>query len=185
LDNGEFIWADSAYMLEKWCISPYKQPASLELGNEEFNNHVSMVRIRSEHAIGFLKGRFQSLKGLRVSIKDERTHKLATYWVAACVAVHSFAMDCEQEERGLGNKTDEDVAVMADPFIAEGLSSESDSAEGDGTYGAGASYTGGHEGKQQREKLKRRLFRAKARRQERRTQRQRQELGFSDPETMD
>jgi hypothetical protein len=61
------------------------------------------VRIRSEHAIGFLKGRFQSLKGLHVSIKDTKTHQFATYWVAAFVSVHSFAMQCEDED-----------AVMAD-----------------------------------------------------------------------
>jgi hypothetical protein len=54
-----------------------------------------MVRIRSEHAIGFLKGRFQSLKNLRVSIKDEKTHKFATYWIAACIGVHAFAMQRE------------------------------------------------------------------------------------------
>ncbi|KAF7372947.1 DDE Tnp4 domain-containing protein [Mycena sanguinolenta] len=123
LEHGEFIWADSAYTLEKWMVSPYKKPYSLEPGNEEFNNHVSMVRIRSEHAIGFLKGRFQSLKGLRISIKDDKTHQFATYWVAACVAVHSFAMHCEDEERG--PEEDED-AVMADPFIGEGLSSDSE-----------------------------------------------------------
>ncbi|KAE9388171.1 hypothetical protein BT96DRAFT_836679, partial [Gymnopus androsaceus JB14] len=64
-----------------------------------FNNHVSMVRIRSEHAIGFLKGRFQSLKDLRVNISDEKSHKFATYWGLACILVHNFAMTCEEEER--------------------------------------------------------------------------------------
>lgn len=82
-----------------------------------------MVRIRSEHAIGFLKGRFQSLKGLRVNIKNEQRHKFATYWVAACIGVHSFAMQCEDDERNDGN---EDAAI-ADPFICEGLSSSDES----------------------------------------------------------
>ena len=35
--------------------------------NKVFNNHVSMGRIRSEHAIGYLKGQFQSLKGVTIS----------------------------------------------------------------------------------------------------------------------
>jgi hypothetical protein len=153
-------------------ISPYKKPFSLLEGNEEFNNHVSMVRIRSEHAIGFLKGRFHSLKGLRVSIKDERTHKFATYWVAACIAVHSFAMQREDEERGPeGDEED----VMADPFIAEGLSSSSDS-EGDGALAAGDVPL--HAGKAKREDLKRRLFKAKERRKRHRARRRRQELGM-------
>ncbi|KAF7368106.1 DDE Tnp4 domain-containing protein [Mycena sanguinolenta] len=172
LEHGEFIWADSAYTLEKWMISPYKKPYSLETGNEEFNNHVSMVRIRSEHTIGFLKGRFQSLKGLRISIKDEKTHQFATYWVAACIGVHSFAMHCEQEERG--PEEDED-AVMADPFIGEGLSSDSDA---DANQAGAAGGVAGHAGKAKREYLKRVLFQSKERRRRHRVRRQREELGL-------
>ncbi|KAF7349600.1 DDE Tnp4 domain-containing protein [Mycena sanguinolenta] len=171
LEEEEFIWADSAYTLEKWMISPYKKPYSLQPRNEEFNNHVSMVRIRSEHAIGFLKGRFQSLKGLRISIKDDKTHQFATYWVAACVGVHSFAMQCEDEERGPDE--DEDV-VMADPFIGEGLSSDS---EADGNA-AGVTGGAGHAGKAKREWLKKVLLKAKDRRQRHRIRRQREELGL-------
>jgi hypothetical protein len=36
-----------------------------------------MLCIRSEHAIGFLKGRFQSLKNLRLHIKDQVSHVIA------------------------------------------------------------------------------------------------------------
>ena len=78
-----------------------------------------MVRICSEHAIGFLKGRWHSLKHLRVRITDERSHKFATYWIVACVGLHAFAMQCEEDER-----TDDD-SEHEDPFIAEGLSSSS------------------------------------------------------------
>ena len=74
-----------------------------------------MVRIRSEHAIGFLKGRFQSLKGLCINVWDERTHKFARYWIAACIGLHAFAMHCEAEKRG-----DDDLEADED-FIAEGL----------------------------------------------------------------
>lgn len=158
--------------LEEWMISPFKKPFSELAGNEEFNNHVSMVRIRSEHAIGFLKGRFHSLKGLRVHIKDEKTHKFATYWVAACVGVHSFAMQCEEEERG---PVSDDEAVMADPFIDEGLSSSSDS---EGNSRQAPANIPVHAGKAKREQLKRRLFKAKERRSRHRIQRRQQEFGM-------
>lgn len=152
-------------------IAPYKKPFSLQAGNEEFNNHVSMVRIRSEHAIGFLKGRFHSLKSLRVLIKDQKTHQFATYWVSACVGIHAFAMQREEEERGVES---DDEAVMADPFIDEGMSSMSDS-EGNAT---GAPPGGRvHHGKAKREQLKRRLFRAKTRRRRHQVQRRQAELG--------
>ncbi|KIK98764.1 hypothetical protein PAXRUDRAFT_133497, partial [Paxillus rubicundulus Ve08.2h10] len=62
--EDEFVWADSAYPLQTWVVAPYKAPNKFLEQNMEFNNHVSMLHICSEHAIGFLKGRFQSLKGL-------------------------------------------------------------------------------------------------------------------------
>ena len=102
-------------------------PEHEEPENRTFNNHVSMVRIRSEHAIGYLKGRFQSLKGLHVKIRDETTHCIATYWVVACIVLHAFAMLCEAEEQEM-EEVDYD-AVSLDPFIAEGLSSSSESDE--------------------------------------------------------
>jgi hypothetical protein len=159
-------------------ITPYKKPFSLEAGNTEFNNHVSMVRICSEHSIGFLKGRFHSLKDLQILIKDEKTHKFMTYWVAACVGVHAFAMQREAEERGADN---DDEAVMADPFIDEGLSSESDS-EGNSTAAQPGICI--HHGKAKWKQLKHRLFKAKERCKHHRERRQRQELGLGSDSEM-
>ena len=84
-----------------------------------------MVWVRSEHAIVFLKDRFHSFKNLRVSIKNKKRHILATYWVAACIGIHSFAMQCEEQERQL-DASDSDLSPPEDPFIAEGLSSSSE-----------------------------------------------------------
>jgi hypothetical protein len=103
-----------------WVVAPYKKPERDLPDNEFYNNHVSMVHIRSEHAIGFLKGWFASLKHLRVHIKDEKLHKFATYWVASCIGIHAFAMQCEAEETPNHD-------AMQDPFINEGLSSSSSS----------------------------------------------------------
>ncbi|KAI5825490.1 hypothetical protein K523DRAFT_222903, partial [Schizophyllum commune Tattone D] len=88
------------FQLQTWLVAPYKLPERNLPDNETFNTHLSFVRIRSEHAIGFLKGRFQSLKNLRVNIIDEATHKFALYWIVCCINVHAFAMECEAEERG-------------------------------------------------------------------------------------
>ncbi|KAF7368124.1 DDE Tnp4 domain-containing protein [Mycena sanguinolenta] len=169
-EDGEWIWADSAYTLEDWVTAPYKKPASLEADNDTFNNHVSMLRIRSEHAIGFLKGRFHSLKHLRVNISDEKSHKIATYWVSACVGIHAFAMECEDRERGGDVDSDN-----PDPFIAEGLSSTDDNSDAgidapEGTRGRD------NAGKRLRENLKAKLLRAKQKRRERRATRRAEEL---------
>jgi hypothetical protein len=158
-------------------VAPYKKPERDLPRNEEFNNHVSMVRIRSEHCIGYLKGRFQSLKSLRVSIKNANAHKFATYWVAACIGVHSFAMQCEEEERG---DSSDDEAAMADPFIDEGLSSSSNSSANEAPQQRSRGNNPRlQSGKAKRESLKRALFKAKERRMQNRARRQREELGLS------
>ena len=126
--------------------------------NEVFNNHVLMVRIRSEHAIGYLKGRFQSLKGLRIQIDSERTHKFATYWVLACIATHNFAMECEAEERA------EDESADEDPFILEGLSSSSESDDEHVHVASAIGRRSLNAARARREELKEALFRARARR---------------------
>ncbi|KAI0699990.1 hypothetical protein BC835DRAFT_1266994, partial [Cytidiella melzeri] len=140
----------------------------------QFNNHVSMVRIRSEHAIGFLKGRFQSLKGLRVLIRDEASHKFATYWIAACINLHAFAVQCEAEEHG--DMVDE-VGPNNDEFIVDGLDDQNESSESDeaGTQPvcrpAATSYRGTARiagAKARRQQLKEALYQAKERRRERR-----------------
>jgi hypothetical protein len=147
--------------INTWLIAPYKKPERDLPDNTSFNNHVSMVRIRSEHAIGFLKGRFQSLKRLRVNIRNEKSHKLATYWIAACIGLHSFAMQREDEEN-----PDRDTmnAGTRDPFIDEGLSSSSDSDQiAHHPPTRRRTSTRLQKAKAFREKLKERLFRAKDR----------------------
>jgi hypothetical protein len=87
-----------------------------------------MLRIRSEHAIGFLKGRFPSLKNLRINITDEPSHIFATYWIAACIGLHSFAMQCEEDENPDRDSTTD--PEMRDPFIDEGLSDDEGDDDG-------------------------------------------------------
>ena len=101
----------------------YKKPEHNYPLNEAFNKQVSMLQIQSEHAISFLKGHFQSLWDLCVLIWDERSHKKAVYWIVACIAIHSFATQCELERQ----LDDHDLAD--DPFVAAGLSPAFDEGE--------------------------------------------------------
>lgn len=54
--------------------------------------------MRSEHCVGYVKGRWASLRGLRVSIKGEKGIQYATLWVIACIHLHAFAMRHERGE---------------------------------------------------------------------------------------
>ncbi|KIK24719.1 hypothetical protein PISMIDRAFT_97994, partial [Pisolithus microcarpus 441] len=81
-DDNEWLWADSAYGCQKWCIVPYKRPASGHLTRTQktISYHLSKVckvpfiwhiltchgkiHVQSEHFYGSLKGHFQSLREL-------------------------------------------------------------------------------------------------------------------------
>ena len=41
--SDEWLWADSAYALDSWCITPYKKPLSNLAENKTFNYHLSRV----------------------------------------------------------------------------------------------------------------------------------------------
>ncbi|KAF7372339.1 DDE Tnp4 domain-containing protein [Mycena venus] len=88
--DREWLWADSAYGLDWWCVTPYKRPASLQANNKTFNYHFSRVRVKSEHSVGYIKGRFASFRGLRQQIDDSIAHERALAWVKACLVIHTL-----------------------------------------------------------------------------------------------
>lgn len=64
-EHYEWCWGNAGYPLQKWLMIPYKSPATSLKPNCTFNFHLSQIRIRLEHIIGYFKGRFQSLKELQ------------------------------------------------------------------------------------------------------------------------
>ena len=137
--DGEWLWADSAYALTPWCIIPYKCPQSLVLANCQFNYHLSKVcppiafvylddwlsntkvHIWSEHAVGYLKGCFQSLCGLCQQINSEHDYILTLSWVWACVIIHSLVAWLEDFESD----------VEFSQWVVEGLSDHTTYLEDD------------------------------------------------------
>lgn len=100
VSEEECIWGDSAYALTSHVIAPYKLLKSLHPDNKRFNYYLSSIRVRSEHAIGFLKERFGSLNGLRQNVRNPMTHKLALIGVKTCIVLHMLAYQMESREGG-------------------------------------------------------------------------------------
>jgi hypothetical protein len=48
--------------------------------------------------MGALKGRWQSLRGLRISINRKRDHGQACQWIRMCILLHNLVIDVEGEE---------------------------------------------------------------------------------------
>ena len=42
-----------------------------------------------------MKGRFQSLKELRIQISSELRHEYAKFWVICCIIIHNLVIDIE------------------------------------------------------------------------------------------
>ncbi|KAJ8581511.1 hypothetical protein M405DRAFT_715108, partial [Rhizopogon salebrosus TDB-379] len=99
LGANEWLWVDSAYGSRPWCVVPFKRPAAGGLMDHQkmFNYHLSKVRVRSEHAFGSLKGRFQSLRELRVQIQSEKDLKFANSWTRCCLILHNMIIDIEEQ----------------------------------------------------------------------------------------
>ncbi|KAF7377320.1 DDE Tnp4 domain-containing protein [Mycena sanguinolenta] len=95
--GDEFAWGDSAYTLSSRVIPVHKRPASLIPDNATFDRAVSHIRVRSEHCMGALKGRFQCLRGLRVNINSNEDHWEALRWVTVAIILHNLVIYVEGE----------------------------------------------------------------------------------------
>ena len=93
----EWMWADSAYPSETWSVSPFKKPAKQELSPDQktFNYHLLKICIHVEHAIGLLKGRYQSLFELRIQIYMHEKHLWAVMWIRCCIILHNLVLQIE------------------------------------------------------------------------------------------
>jgi hypothetical protein len=67
--------------------------------NEFFNTSLSKARVSVEHCIGILKGKFQSLRGLRLAIRDEGDLTRASLWIRSCVVLHNILLEDSMQEK--------------------------------------------------------------------------------------
>lgn len=105
LNQHDWVWGDGGYTYQPWLICPYGERETNRVncrGNDIFNRWLSRIRVRVEHCIGLLKGRFQSLKGLRVAVNSKLGLEKAMRWIRVCIILHNFAI---VDEKRLGNQS--------------------------------------------------------------------------------
>ncbi|KIJ58573.1 hypothetical protein HYDPIDRAFT_102367, partial [Hydnomerulius pinastri MD-312] len=100
-----------------------------------------------EHAFAALKGRFQSLRELRLQIQTEKDVHIAVYWVMCCLILHNMIIRFEEQRRVV-------IAGTMEWAIQEGRGSEDD-----GGGGVCADPPRMTPGQKFRERLMERLFR--------------------------
>lgn len=85
----------SAYGINSHTIPVHKQPAFLDPANAYFDKVVAHFCVQSEHCMGALKGRFQCLCGLHLSIDSKREHNMACKWIMIAIILHNLIIYVE------------------------------------------------------------------------------------------
>jgi DDE superfamily endonuclease len=88
----EYLLGDSAFTASDLMIPPFKNPTGSTMsGNKAaFNTLLSKPRVKSEHCIGILKGRFPFLRCIRLKIGGKQDMKRIVCYVRGTVILHNF-----------------------------------------------------------------------------------------------
>ena len=97
LPKGCYLLGDSAYPLNRFIMTPFRDNGNLTREQKLFNKKLSSSRVLIEHTFGRLKGLFRRLKYLNI-VKI----KYARYIILSSCILHNIAIDnntdCELED---------------------------------------------------------------------------------------
>jgi len=93
---------DSAFENSPYMVSSFRKGKGETLveDHEKFNTKLAIVRIRSEHCIGILKGCFPWLRSIRMKVTDDpKSVKLILRLIDATVVLHNMLIEFGEEEK--------------------------------------------------------------------------------------
>jgi DDE superfamily endonuclease len=96
----EYLLGDSAFTASDIMVPPFKSSAGKELhGNyAAFNTLLAKPRVKSEHCIGLLKGRFPFLRGIRMLLGNKEHMARIIDHVRGAVILHNFMIGQPYED---------------------------------------------------------------------------------------
>jgi putative aminopeptidase FrvX len=89
-------------------LIPYRNPQELE--------KQASARIIVEHVMGILKGRWCSLKGLRVKIKTKKDTEKVNGWILSCLILHNMVTQFNDD---WSDEMESDIDVSQDEELEE------------------------------------------------------------------
>ena len=139
----EYLLGDSAYSDSAIMVQSFKKARNegmLPRDKELFNSHLARVRIKSEHCIGMLKGRFPCLRGMNTFIKHGgKEVKEVVDILASCAVLHNLLLDYDDiipqewyEE--LEGQLDTDVVDEIENFVTVRSVTEEDISRRDTVF---------------------------------------------------
>jgi len=125
---GDYLIGDSAYPKSETQIVPFKRCPVLTKKEKTFNRHISKYRVKVEHTIGIMKGRFQSLLGLRVQVNKAAGHQKACRWVGGGAVLHNIliSIDNWNQPTDYIHFEPEDDAEPCEAFATSGIRTAAD-----------------------------------------------------------
>ncbi|KAH9103773.1 hypothetical protein LEN26_015205 [Aphanomyces euteiches] len=122
----EFLLVDSGYILCDYLLPSYKRVRGLRLSDKQlnFNTRVAQCRSVNEHCIGLLKGRFQSLRGMRMDISKTEAAKMMILYIRCDAILNNLLIDM--------NDPDDDWDVQLQAYD---VTDESTDVEGSSNLG--------------------------------------------------
>lgn len=97
LSEGEYIAADSGYGATNFLCTPYRSPAALVPCNTVHNHLFSAGRVIIEHVNAELKGRFSSLRGVRIQVKKVEDFERVNEWILVCIILHNLLLSFDDK----------------------------------------------------------------------------------------
>ena len=93
----QYLLGDSAFTASSIMIPPFKTTTggTLSRNKSAFNTLLSKPRVKSEHCIGILKGRFPFLRGIRMRIANKEDLQTIINHVRGTVVLHNFLRNDE------------------------------------------------------------------------------------------
>ena len=113
----EFNIGDSAFSNSPFMVSSFKKQQGEEIPEEHdrFNKLLSKVRIRSEHTIGILKGRFPWLRSIRMKItKKKKSLRKILRLIDATIILHNMLITFGENMMVQGWIDEDDQALDID-----------------------------------------------------------------------
>lgn len=95
--SEDYLLADSAYTASTTIVPVYRKIGKLEVEKSKFNVRHSSARVCVEHCIGILKSRFQSLKDLRMPVRDKKDVARINAWIKTCCILNNFLIDINDD----------------------------------------------------------------------------------------
>jgi len=84
---------DKGMLYSRYVIGPFKEPECTCAEYLNFKYQLAWLRVKSERANGILKGRWSSLKELRLVLATDRHFSIAMSWITACIVLHNVCVE--------------------------------------------------------------------------------------------